>query len=282
MGVNHSGLGEITRVLGNFWTAVFDRPITKRNSPIRDVITLADMVEIAEVDIAEVDWNFPTPRYYQALTQTGTDQDGGEASAWGANATNYMQMPTQWLDPESVWFVLKIKVGWAAASPPAGGATFLHWYTDATHEIRIWFDDSDGKWKLERHAVSAGIAHTSHAANAILTVIGRCTAAGVGISINGSAFVTAAEVTGNAIAGDLRIGSYFAGATAGANSSFHWVVIGEGTMSDAQAALYHALASTDPTWETLPDFYTCLPAFLWPGVDNAHEPSARYGETEYP
>ena len=281
MAYSRPGMSELTRVLGNFWTAVFERPVVRQNSPIREVITQSDNVQLIQDDFG-VDFNIPSlALYYEDLDQTGTDQLPSEASAWGADASNYMEIPgdpSAWLEPDNFWIAFRIRPDWDFNTAPDATMPIFQW-SESTNIISVYFDESANEWRARRFAVTAAVAGNSHSADDDLTIIARFNAAGVAISLNGGAFVQEAEVSGTALAGGIVLGAD--GSTLGASAGFHWVMIGQSDLTNDEAADLHDLGNTDPTWSTTPNFHDINPVFLWPGVDNTHTPTATYGESSY-
>lgn len=282
---HRTGLADFNRIMGNFWTAVFERPVRKFNRPLRGAITQSDTVVVTE-DSLTLDFNVPTSRYYEDMTQTGVDQltGGGEESLWGGDESNYMSYPASVFDNDSdqMWIFMFIQPQWASAE--VDDQWMFEWFESAGQHLRIFWDGSVGQFKLSRNGTEAGVSNT-HASGDDISICAQLTNASIILTLDDAT----ATLTVDVPAGVNGEATFYLGTdepnTAGIEvTGFHWVVMGIGTLTAADITALHALGVAGPTtWQDLPigTFQTMDPSFLWEGVDKTHLPTVHYGEGRY-
>jgi hypothetical protein len=174
------------------------------------------------------------------------------------------------------WCAVRLKMGFAAASPPVVAPNLWNWGDPTVATMMRLAYNSDGgadvtfriaSWLNAAEFYVAG-ANESFVAGAHKTVIGSWTASVLGISVDGGAFVTAggrSNTPNLAAFVDFDIGNDdgINGNARQINSDVYWIMIGTGTLADVDAATIHANGDNDPSFAGTPG----TPVFLWTARD---------------
>jgi len=211
-----------------------------------------------------------------AFTTSGSPTFNADGSCLiNSTGSDLIQGPAALLTNDQGWFAIRVKMGWAAASPPTTFPKALHYSIASSGYLHgIWQGDGSFMWRIQRFNGVSGPGTLdvadSFGAGDRRTLIWRWDASNVSFSLNGAPFVSAAGGTVPVAAPiSLTIGSD-TGAANWLNSDVYWVCGGTGTITDAQAAFLHAQGDANPDWRSL----TGTPTFLWTAQNTIYQNSA--------
>lgn len=219
----------------------------------------------------------PAARYYANLT-TGGSNTSSDDSAYKFATGVTVTYSSAVVDETQMWGVICLRPDWASGSPPAT-PSFFRFADDANNRLTLTYET--GNWVFRRKSAGAGADVTvagTHAQYDDVIVVFAATSTQLKLSINGAAFTT----VGNTSIPTLSAATIDIGNGDGpSNSWFHWMALGTGTLTDADAATLNALGRYDPEWKDLPSMEVALPSFLWHCYDNTHVPTGVWGESVY-
>lgn len=186
-----------------------------------------------------------------------------------------VQAPSVLLDEPQGYIVLRFRSGWAsAASPPgsSGPPVFFHWGNGLGQpRITVLMQSNTGVRIQRGDGTTTTTVSKAASWNAgdPVTVVAYWTPTTLGISVNGSAFVTGADVRSIVIPSstfDLGRGDSAIFGPSESDVDTFWAAGGIGTPVDADATSLNAIGNTDPSWSQLP----ALPTFLWTANDASY------------
>lgn len=179
-------------------------------------------------------------------------------AATATRASGRAQAPSSLLASSQGWFAVRMRMGYSQAQSATGSFRGVFTWSDAgqTNVISLQTRTSTPWWKIQWTVAGAGVspavAGPAWNAGDLITVIGFWTGTTIGVSVNGSAFVTAA-ITGppTGLPATFDIGSQLG--TNPVDSEVLWAACGKGTLLDADAAAIAALPATrDPGFADFP------------------------------
>jgi hypothetical protein len=278
------GVDELTRLLDNFYTAIFERAQRSQNRRLGRAIlnTESDPADTPESEGAS--FQPMTARAYESLTIAGADQDADPSIFKITSGTGRVQYGSGVLDETSLTVVFRLRPD--ADSASFGTGTLLRWEDGAGDFLRaFWSGGAIDNWRIQRGATGGGGTQNLQVADTFSsgdkrTIAFRWTTTTLGISIDGAAFATgggAADIPVlSAALFDLLSDN---GASSFFDGGIFWCLVYLGEMTDAQVAALHALGDTDPGLETsavqllAPDV-----SLIWPCVDAEHVNLSPAGE----
>lgn len=183
--------------------------------------------------------------------------DGGTA----ARTIARVQGPvSNYIDETRGWVALRWRVPFSsnASNYPSASPRVFSWGDDANNRIGVYVNSAAGNGVLSLQRISGGTTASVNtspitwAAGDYITILAAWTATTIKLSVNGSAFVSAASTAIPVLAATLfNIGSYFDG-TQLFNGDAMWTIVGRGTLTDADATTANGWGNTDPHWYGLP------------------------------
>lgn len=219
----------------------------------------------------------PKARYYANLT-TGGSNTSSDDSAYKFATGVTVTYTSNVVDETQMWGVICLRPDWASGSPPTT-PSFFRFADDANNRLTLTYET--GNWVFRRKSAGAGTDVTiagTHAQYDDVIVVFAATSTQLKLSLNGGAFVTAGNTNIPTLtAANIDIGN----GDGPSNSWFHWMALGVGTLTDADAAALYALGRYDPEWKDLPAMEVADPSFLWHCYDNTHVPTGAWGESVY-
>jgi hypothetical protein len=274
------GLDELTRVLDNFYTTLFERTERHQNRRTGKAVLYT---ETDPADNPETEGAFfqpMVPRAHGDLLISGADQDADPSIFKITSGTGRVRYGAGFLDETILSAVVRLRMDFN--SPGTANHSIFTWENDVNNGLRAYWDFALGRWRLRRYSGGVG----AHAGPLDSFVIGdkrtlslRWAAASQSISIDGAAFVVGGAgsiPTVTATEFDLlSIG----GSSQHMNAGLLWALVYTGELTNAQVAALHALGDTDPTIESAA-IQALAPnvAFIWPGTGAQHTPIVRAGE----
>lgn len=221
----------------------------------------------------------PKARYYTALTAGGSNTSVDD-SAYKFAAGVTISYTANVVDETQMWGAVCLRPDWAYTSPPTTPDLF-RWQDDANNRLIVYYDTGTNQWVCRRLSGGAGanaVVNGSHAQYDDVVLCWYVTATQVAISLNGAAFVTTANSSIPTLsASTFNIGN----GDNPSNAWYHWMVMGTGTLTDADAAAFYALGRYDPEWKDIPTMQTTDPSFLWHCYSAEHQPTSLWGEAIY-
>lgn len=190
------------------------------------------------------------------------------ATSGGVTATKAaarVQAPASLLNATQGWVAMRVKMGWPTSG--GGGNAFVMQWSSGVDRINVYIPTNS--WRIEK--IAGGVyydlfsATDSWSVGDYRTVVGYWTATTIGISANGSAFVTlAASGTPSALLPSFFIGSNDAAGNAVLDSSVFWFACGTGTLSNADAATINGFGNNDVGIGAFPG----SPTMFWSAKDD--------------
>lgn len=201
------------------------------------------------------------------------ETDGGTAARSAAR----VRVPTSNLGqaPTAGWVATRCHMDYASGTNNWGSGVFerlFSWQQDANNRVEVQhFPYSSTQHASYITRVTAGVAETqtgaayTFAANSDQTIVGVWAATTVNVSTNGGAFASGASASAPAtLPATADVGSV-SGSSQHARRNLYWQAYGPGTLTDAQAAILHAMGNR-------PDYHA-LRAMGCTGVWDCREPS---------
>lgn len=222
----------------------------------------------------------PTPRYYSALTQSAGADRSNDRTAWGFTTTDKITYSNAVCNSTQMWGVFRLIPTWASGTPPASPPDVWRWFVDASNNLALKY--TGGNWQFSRLNAGAGASATvagAHAVNEPLTLAFNCTSTVVQIGLNGTYQATVGNTaipTLTSVA-TMDIGN----GTNPLTGAIAWMMLGVGTLSQADFTTLHNLGNTDPEWFDVPNMVTLDPSFLWHARSLEHVPTGGFGESVY-
>ena len=174
----------------------------------------------------------------------------------GATATKAaarVRAPAALLDETQGWVAMRVRMGWASTTDPHGAnaPVFFAFGDDTNNRIMGYYDPSTNVFAILRRnggaGASRGYSVVSFAVGDAVTVVFRWTATAIGLSINGAAFIDAADTAIPTLAATTfdigTAGTLISGREI--DSDVLWFACGTGTLTDTDAASLHAFGNTD-------------------------------------
>jgi hypothetical protein len=171
---------------------------------------------------------------------------------------------TDVLNVTQSWIAIRFRTGFAATDDPYGAAPqpcLWSWQTDSTHDYRIHFNVGNDTWAcIQENGTSktAASAAQTFAYGTTQTIIGAWDSSNnIKLSLNGGAFTVANDFASKptSLPSTWLIGDRFS-LDRQMNGEYLWVIVGSGTLSDADAATIHAFGDTDPDISLIPGAVT--------------------------
>ena len=180
----------------------------------------------------------------KAIATPYVDTNGGTASRSAAR----VQAPSSNLNATQGWVAIRARMGWVSTTPPTSNTRIFSW-TDGTNNNRyiIYWNDSLNQWYVTRTAggasASEAVSDTFNAGD-FKTLIFSWTASQIGLSLNGSGFVsTPASGTVSGLSSLFDIGG---NGTTPIDSDVLWFASGTGTLTNTDASNIYNFGNTDP------------------------------------
>ena len=206
------------------------------------------------------------------------------ATSGGSTATHNasrVQAPVSLIDETQGWIACRIRMGFAVANEPGGGAgnlKIMDWRDSATEGLLLYYSEGSNIFQMLRRSggvsVGANSPVQSFVAGDVITFVAAWEAGRTRLSINGGAFANTNGAGIPTLSATLfNIGVEEGGTAQHINSDVFWFACGTGTLTDADAAAIHAFGNTDPTLSTeqaIARGYGTLdtipgsPTMLWP------------------
>lgn len=186
--------------------------------------------------------------------------NGGTA----ARAAGRVQAPATLLSATQGWvaFRVRLDVDLSSLTDPR----LFEWGDDSTHLLRLFWSNSQGKFRMQRGngtLADAGQAATV-TAGTVLTVVAAWDATTTKVSINGAAFTSAANTGIPTLAAtlfDLATGPIIGGISP-LDGDIFWFACGTGTLTNTDAATINGFGNTPPALTSVPGNVTDV----WQGV----------------
>lgn len=275
------GIADLSRVLTNHYTRIFEKSPRKVNTPFRIALNQRDRLIITET-APVIDAYIPEARYYEDLTLVG-----GYTEANGFDGTGYVKYSSAILEDtaglDEFWIVVAFQPDWAPADLAVWPILF-ECAVDGSNRIVLTFDPTTDEWAAGVEL--AGVfdwakVSATHAANDHVQVALRYKAGSyIRVSVDGGAWINTNTTKEPGLGSDVWLGKGDAGQYQ-ASGTCDWVLAGVGDLTDDDLAALAALGSADLAWADVPSIYVSRPSFLWDGVDENHTPTALYGENWY-
>jgi hypothetical protein len=204
------------------------------------------------------------------------ETNGGTASRAAAR----VRAPSSSLNATQGWFATRFRMGFASTSTTALAAAageslrLAAWQDDANNRVVLTLNGSN-QLALTRTSGGGGGGAVSTAqtfnAGGMMTVVGKWDSGNVYISVNGGAFVSAANTNIPTLAATtFDIGSD-SGSLAFVDSDNMWTAAGTGTLSDADAAALNRLGNSDPSLAGINTIDSAAtPTFAWNAESTAY------------
>ncbi|MBI4034339.1 hypothetical protein HY380_00405, partial [Candidatus Saccharibacteria bacterium] len=195
------------------------------------------------------------------------ETNGGTASRSAATVDSSVSS----IDETQSWVAIRIRPNWASGTGPSSYPTLFKWADSGTERIIGYEISSSGSVVIERNsggtngiATKTGVSHTS---GQLRTVIFAWTSSAVKVSVDGSAFTSAAQAVPPTLAAStFKLG--YGDETS--DSDILWTATGTGTLSDADAAAINRYGNSDPNVADLATTATSsTPTFVWK-ADNSN------------
>ncbi len=208
------------------------------------------------------------------LTLGGSPTFGGDSSCT-IDGADRVQGPAALVDESQAWVAVRARMNVASTDAllVSTGITFFSWRDDSTHKFYCGaYETGSGvKFSMERYAGSGTQAQSAAQTWAVddeFTLVYAWEAGTLKVSVNGGAFVSAADANVPTLASTLiDIGSN--NGSEQANADILWLALGTGTLANADAATLHAFGDTDPDWSALP-----TPTMLWTAESSTYQDAA--------
>ncbi len=189
------------------------------------------------------------------------ETNGGTA----ARAAARVRMPSALITEAQGWVAIRIRTGWGTSAIPSFPIAFAWESADYANYFEIVRATST-KWRFEGARNSTAnvldVTDAGFTAGSFVTLIARWTSSTWAFSRNGAAF---SSMTRGGTAGGTSLPATFdVGARSNGGPTLHldsdvlWFACGTGTLTDADAALIHALGNTDHPPETFPGACTAV------------------------
>lgn len=203
------------------------------------------------------------------------ETNGSTASRGNANVT----APAALLSATQGWVAARIRLGWAASSPPRGGSQWDWWFKwgagsgASRNSIDALYRESGSLFDVENYvsgtSVTADSAAQSFSSNTTHTLIIYWTATTIGESVDGGNFVTIARSTGVQTAANMpstfSIGSSYGGSQI--NGSVLWFATGSGTLSNSDSSSIFGFGDSDPSTSNFSS--SAASNFVWDGTSTS-------------
>ncbi len=182
-----------------------------------------------------------------------------------------VQIQSRYIDASQGWVVFRLKMGWTGGAATLDPGILFHWEEDANNFIQVRWDDTLEQWELQRRT-TAGTAEVTVSqtivTNDLITVIAKWDKTNVSLSIDGAAFIDAANTRfPNITAVLMELGSDGTSSSQ-IDSNVLWFACGKGTWTDALAADVDAFGDVDPDFD---DFHADLETeAIWWGNDKTY------------
>lgn len=222
---------------------------------------------------AETFWvAHPMEEKGQAVVAPYVVTSGGTATA--THGAAHVQIPALLLDEVQGWVAFRIRSNYSTGQTPSGAnsPTIFDWGDPSNARIAVLGTSNANAWRIQRSdgtTVAIVSRPTTITAGVSSLVFAYWTATTLGISVDGSAFVTTPHSAVPVLAATLMdLGS--SDSNTGVYGQTYldgemlWAAGGIGAPVDANATSLNAIGDTDPTWAQLP----ALPTFLWTANDS--------------
>ena len=178
------------------------------------------------------------------------ETNGGTASRSAAR----VQAPASLLDETKCWVTFRVAYGFPSTATRTGVSYLFDFRDDGSNWLGLYLDTAN-KWNAGRKAAAAGAvaqsAAQTFATDDEATIVFACDSGHVKVSTNGGAFTSVANTSIPTLAVALAdLGTAVGGAQF--NGDVLWFACGTGTLTDADAARFHALGNA--TGLALSDF----------------------------
>lgn len=194
-----------------------------------------------------------------ALTPSGTVTANGDGTVSLTGSTSRVELPSSVLSASQGWIAQRVTLPHATTTDSA----LLHWGDDGNNLFYLYWQASGSKWQMAR--VKAGVYDDFDLADtladgATALIIFAWTATTVRHAVDGGAFATKAGSNAPTLATSIiRLGgdsvsggnNLFGAAPKSLEGSYHWVMAGTGTLTDADSAALWALGDDTPNAGTL-------------------------------
>lgn len=179
------------------------------------------------------------------------------ATSQGANATraaSHITVTNPTLAATEGWFAARVILGWGSAQLPANATNTIMLYgtNSASQRFQIFYLQPSNAWIMRAndaggHNADASIASAPSAGDTATIVGYWINGSTVAVSVNGSAFTTAAVAFPVSPAAVLQVGASDSGGTSAIDAQMMWAIGGEGTLTNADAAALNALPNVIPS-----------------------------------
>jgi prepilin-type N-terminal cleavage/methylation domain-containing protein len=185
-----------------------------------------------------------------------------------------VQVPAALLNTSQGWWTMRVRVGFpSTANPYAGSAlAFSWWGDDSNNHIDLTYDPTSQTFHQRRVSSAGGTAvaqssSQSFAADSVHTLVGKWTATGTSISVDGGPFSSVTLSNAPTLAAtSFDIGARSDSFGQWADSSVLWFATGTGTLADADAVTINGFGNNDPSVSSFPT--TAQADFVWNGVSS--------------
>jgi type IV pilus assembly protein PilA len=189
----------------------------------------------------------------------------------GVTATRLVsrvQAPSSLLNANQGWFAARVRMGWSAASATGLFPSVAGWATNNNDRLGIIWNGGASTWVMDRRlggiAADASTPVQNHLPGTIVTLIGYWSGATLGISINGSSFVTANDPRSlTPTSTNFDIGSNGTGAGP-FNGDILWFAAGTGTLTNGDATNINGFGNSDPKPSSFSS--SAAATFTWDGI----------------
>lgn len=194
--------------------------------------TATGSAETLYIDGAQLETgDFPSPYVHT---------DGGSASRSAAR----VQIPTTNLDETQGWVAGLVRLGWASTSAFATNPYVFCWRDDDSNEIRLRYETGTDTWVAHRRTGGSGTSASSAAVvfarGDQVVVIAAWDSTHVKVSVDGGAFVSAADTNIPTLAATtMDVGSSI-GTSNHIAGDVKWLAWGKGAFTDTDAARVYA------------------------------------------
>lgn len=202
----------------------------------------------------------------QPLATPYVETNGGTASRSAAR----VRIPATYLDETQAWVAARVRMGWVNTADPSGNPALFDWRDDANNLIQVRFDTTNNQWELQRrNGGGTGEATTADtfALSDVVTVIAAWDASNLKVSVDGSAFTSAAAANIPTLAASTADVGSVAGSSEHIDADLFWFACGTGTLADADAATIHAIGNTDPLKVQFP--VAAAVKLIWPAITSS-------------
>jgi hypothetical protein len=245
------GIEELTRMLDNFYTAIFERAERSQNRRLGRAIINSE-TDPADDPTGDSqpegnDFQPHTARAYAPLTIAGADQDADNEIFKIQTSTGRVQYGSACLDETSLTIVFRLRPDFNSSG--SGNHWLFSWRDDANNRLYAYWQGSTEQWVCVRRATTLA-SHTesdSFSSGAKRTIAFRWASGTLGVSIDGGAFQTTAGTSIPALTA-TQFDLLSADGTANwADMGLLWAFAYLGEMTDAEIAALDAIGDVDPT-----------------------------------